>query len=200
MRNVSVFDSQEPEKAKSMIDGFFSMMAPRERVRVICESSSEFSLETNNIRGFYWGWILPNAAEAILGINRLEAQKDRKKLQDIHKKLKMLVLPTVKQDRFVDGRVVEVECIAPMKNATVREWYVYIAAVQDFLEEHWGVDLNQTQHEGYDDFVTLADKFKDDRKANRDFAQHKRRFNKNMKTYERPKQESGAGNAGDTAG
>lgn len=183
--------ANELERAKDTLAHFFSCLPQTERIRIVFESSSEFSTFTKSIRGFYWGWVLPNAAEAILGISRVEAQNDKEKLAEIHLKLKMLILPRAKYHIVIDGKPVEKEGVGTLKNATVREWFVYIATVRDWLQEHYGVDVNQRDHEGYDDYVALAHKLQDNFKTKQEFNASKRRLQKNLSKYGESKPKNG---------
>lgn len=191
MKQVHIFPKEEVEKAVSVLRNFLDMLSTGERTRIQLESSSEFSTETSDIRGFYFGYVLPNAAEAIIGEKRIDVHNDKKKLYDIHVKLKMLVLPRRKYHIIIDGKPVEKEGVGSLKNATVREWFVFITAVMTFLEEHWGVDLNQRDHENYTDFAVVADRLKDNFNVKQSVAKHRRRFEKNMKSYGGTKPKNG---------
>ena len=183
MRQTKIFNADNQTGALSMVSSFFEIFRPSEKVRVILESESEFSLTTNSIRGYYWGFVVPNAAELILGEKKMTIQNDKALLNKIHVKLKMLVLPTKKYHVIEDGRPVERECVGSMKNATVREWYSFIRCVYDFLLEHYGVDLDQVTPDGYDDFVALANRLEKDVATQKKLGENKKRFEKNLQQY-----------------
>lgn len=182
MRQVQVFKAEEFRRAQDFVSNFCSIVSPSERVRVIMETSSEFSTDTKDIRGFYWGWVIPNAGEAFFNEDRAEIAKSPAKRENVHLKLKTLLLPTQVQHTLENGKIVKKECVGSMKNATVRQWYVYIRAVIKCLKQHWGVDLDQVDHSGRDEFAVWAHKLEETPSIKREVAKATQRLEKGLRT------------------
>ena len=134
---------------------------PDQTLRIIIQSSSEYQLDTDRIRRFFMGAVLPEVTRILTG------KTDRKSQEQTYIKLKSVLLPEEVAYRKVNGKTEEIKVVGSMSGKPVRDWSLFISAVKERVEQDTGTLISATQ-EGSAEYYTAREMYKDDKKYNKE--------------------------------
>ena len=184
MRRTFIFENKPKAKEKILedVEKHLEDVFPQDEItRIIVQSSSEFSVESDNIRKFYWGYVVPKFAQCMYNLTS-EQMQSRNTKDKIHKKIKQLALPSNEVDVIENGQVVKRTQIPSMKGATVKQWYILIRSIVEVLDKDHGIYIlpEEMGTEEGRDFSNLKAKYSKDKETEKDIAKTIENISKNL--------------------